>query len=286
MLWGCFPIFWKALHGISAFEAITHRIVWSCLFLLPVVWWQGSGRALVQAFRDPRVVGLSAFKGLLLSSNWLMYIWAVNRGQVVESSLGYFLVPLVNALFGRLFLGERVSRLQGVSIVLAGIGVVLMLIRVGHVPWIAFGLASTWSIYGLLKKRSPLGPIVGLTVETLVFFLPCAGLLVWWAMNGGGGLGHADAWTHLLILLTGVVTAVPLVLFAKGAQSIRLMTLGLLQYITPTVQFLIGIFVYHEAFDSARLQSFAFIWIGLAVYSLDAVLAERARRMAGIDTPT
>ncbi len=215
-----------------------------------------------------------------------MYIWAVNRGQVVESSLGYFLVPLVNALFGRLFLGERVSRLQGVSIVLAGIGVVLMLIRVGHVPWIAFGLASTWSIYGLLKKRSPLGPIVGLTVETLVFFLPCAGLLVWWAMNGGGGLGHADAWTHLLILLTGVVTAVPLVLFAKGAQSIRLMTLGLLQYITPTVQFLIGIFVYHEAFDSARLQSFAFIWIGLAVYSLDAVLAERARRMAGIDTPT
>jgi chloramphenicol-sensitive protein RarD len=278
MIWGGFPVYWKALHAIPAYEVMTHRVVWSCLFLLPFVWWQGKMPELKVAFRSPRVLALSALKGALLSGNWLIYIWAVNRGQVIESSLGYFLVPLVNAAFGGLLFRERVTPLQALAIAAAALGVVLMLFRVGHVPWVALGLAGTWSIYGLLKKSSPLGPIVGLTVETLVLFLPCVAMLFLWTSRGGGGLGHADAITQLLILSAGIVTAVPLVLFAHGAQSIRLMTLGLLQYLTPTVQFLIGVFVYDEVFDRARLASFAVIWVGLGVYSLDAILAERTRR--------
>ncbi|MDX2186889.1 MAG: EamA family transporter RarD [Opitutaceae bacterium] len=285
LMWGCFPLFWKSLHEIPALEAIMHRVVWSCVFLLPVVAWQNRLTELVTTFRSPRVLGLSVAKSLLLSANWLIYIWAVNRGMVVESSLGYFLVPLVNVAFGRLFQGERFTVMQRIAILFAMAGVGLLLFQVGHVPWVALGLAGTWSIYGLLKKRSALGPIVGLTVETLVLFLPCAAMLGYWAIEGKGGLGHTSALTQVLILSTGVVTAVPLVLFAKGAQSIRMTTLGLLQYITPTVQFLIGIFVYQEPFDAARLRAFVLIWIGLAIYSVDAVLAERARRASQTAAP-
>ncbi|HTL69110.1 MAG TPA: EamA family transporter RarD [Lacunisphaera sp.] len=277
LLWGLFPIYWKQLEGVPALELIAHRIVWTLFFLLGVLAWQRRFGDLRPAFETPQRVGLNLLSSLLLSANWTVYVWAVNAGHVIETSLGYFLVPLVNVALGFLLLHEKLRRLQWTAIGLAGVGVGVLLLRVGHVPWIAFALAGTWSGYGLLKKRSALGPIAGLTMETLLLFPVAVALLLWWHHIGTGALGRVDGRMHVFILAAGVVTAVPLVLFAHGAQRIRLTTLGLLQYLAPTVQFLIGLFVYREPFDAARLQAFALIWAGLVLYSADGLWAQRHR---------
>ncbi len=275
LLWGVFPIYWKQMPGVPALELIAHRITWSLLFLLGVLVWQKNFSALRPAFASASMIGLNLLSSVLLAANWTVYVWAVNRGQVIESSLGYFLVPLVNVLLGALVLHERLRRLQWLSIGCAAVGVGLMLFRVGHIPWIALILAGTWASYGLLKKKSALGSIAGLTVETLLLFPLAVGLLLWWHHTGVGALGRVDTRIHIFMLMAGIVTAVPLLLFAFGAQRLRLTTLGLLQYLAPTVQFLIGVFLYHETFDSARLQAFAFIWCGLALYTADSLWTQR-----------
>lgn len=265
------------MQDVPAFELIAHRIVWSLLFLLGVLAWQKSFATLRPAFADARAVGLNLLSSLLLAANWTVFVWAVNRGHVIETSLGYFLVPLVNVVLGSLVLHERLRPLQWLSIGCAALGVGLMLFRVGHVPWIALALAGTWASYGLLKKKSALGSIAGLTVETILLFPVAIALLLWWNHTGVGALGRVDARTHGFMLTVGIVTAVPLLLFAYGAQRLRLTTLGLLQYLAPTVQFFLGVFIYHEPFDSARLQAFAFIWLGLVLYSADSIWAQRKR---------
>lgn len=275
LLWGVFPLYWKQMQGVPAFELIAHRITWSLLFLLAVLAWQRNFAQVRPAFSDARLFGLNLLSSLLLSVNWTVYVWAVNSGHVIETSLGYFLVPLVNVALGSALLHERLRPLQWLAIALAALGVAVLLLRVGHVPWIALTLAGTWSGYGLLKKKSALGSIAGLTVETMMLFPVAAALLLWWHHTGVGALGRVDLRTHAFMLGAGVVTAVPLLLFAHGAQRIRLTTLGLLQYVAPTVQFLIGLFVYREAFDAARLQAFALIWFGLILYSGDGLWAQR-----------
>lgn len=263
--------------GVSAFELIAHRIVWSLVFLLGLLAWQRKFATLRPGFASVRMVALNLTSSLLLAVNWTVYVWAVNAGHVIETSLGYFLVPLVNVGLGALVLHEKLRRLQWLAIGLAAAGVTVLLTRVGHVPWIALSLAGTWAGYGLLKKKSALGSVAGLTVETLLLLPLALGLLLWWHHAGVGALGRVDGRTHLLILTAGVVTAVPLLLFAYGAQRIRLTTLGLLQYLAPTVQFFIGLLVYREAFDTARLQAFALIWCGLILYSADGFWAQRHR---------
>lgn len=263
------------MQGVPAFELIAHRIVWSLVFLCVVLAWQKRFSALRPAFTGTRALGLTLLSGLLLTVNWTVYVWAVNEGHIIETSLGYFLVPLMNVALGSLFLHEKLRRLQWVAIGLAAAGVALLLVRVGHVPWIALTIASSWTAYGLLKKKSLLGPIAGLTAETLILFPIAAGMLLWWNQRGGGALGHADVRIQALVLSVGVVTAVPLLLFAYGAQRIRLTTLGLLQYIAPSVQFLIGLYVYHEAFDAVRFQAFGLIWLGLIIYTADTFWTQR-----------
>ena len=275
LIWGLVPIYWKQLAGINPVELITHRIVWSLAFLLAVIGWQRNFPALRDAFKSSRLVALNLLSSVLLATNWTVYVWAVNSGHVIESSLGYFLVPLVNVALGSLLLNERLRPLQWTAITFAALGVSFLLFRVGHVPWIALTLAGTWAGYGLLKKKSALGAITGLTVETLLLFPLAAGLLLWWHHTGEGALGRVDAWHHVLVLIVGVVTAVPLLLFAFGAQRIRLTTLGLLQYLAPTVQFLLGYFLYREPFDAARLQAYGLIWLGLALYSADGFWSQR-----------
>ena len=267
------------MQGVPAFELIAHRIVWSLLFLFGVLAWQKNFAALRPAFASARMIGLNLTSSLLLAANWTVYVWAVNRGQVIETSLGYFLVPLANVGLGSLLLHERLRPLQWLAIGCAALGVGLVLFRVGHVPWVALALAGTWASYGLLKKKSTLGPIAGLTVETLLLFPLAVALLLWWQHTGVGAFGRVDARTHGFMLTAGIVTAVPLLLFAFGAQRIRLTTLGLLQYLAPTVQFFIGVFIYRETFDAARMQAFAFIWCGLALYSADSLWAQRRRLM-------
>jgi len=263
--------------GVPAFELIAHRITWSLRFLLGVLAWQKNFAALQPAFASTRVIGLNLLSSVLLATNWSIYVWAVNRGQVIETSLDYFLVPLVNVALGSMLLHERLRPLQWLSIGCAALGVGLLLFRVGHVPWIALWLAGTWSSYGLLKKKSTLGSVVGLTVETVLLFPIAVALLVWWHHTGVGALGRMDARTQGIMLAAGIVTAVPLLLFAFGAQRLRLTTLGLLQYLAPSVQFFIGLCLYHEPFEAARMQAFAFIWCGLALYSTDSLWAQRRR---------
>lgn len=275
LFWGLVPVYWKQLAGINPVELITHRITWSLVFLLGIVAWQRNFPVLRAAFAAPRLVGLNLLGSVLLATNWTVYVWAVNTGHVIESSLGYFLVPLFNVALGSLVLHERLRPLQWTAIGFAGLGVSFLLFRAGHVPWIALVIAGTWAGYGLLKKQSPLGAIVGLTVETLLLFPLAAALLLWWHHTGEGALGRVSAWQHMLVLVVGVVTAVPLLLFAFGAQRIRLTTLGLLQYLAPTVQFLLGYFLYREPFDAARLQAYGLIWCGLALYSADSFWAQR-----------
>jgi chloramphenicol-sensitive protein RarD len=283
-IWGVVPIYWKQMQGVSAFELIAHRSTWSLALLLGLVAWQGRLAGLRAVFASPAAIGLNLCSSVLLAANWTVYVWAVNAGQVIESSLGYFLVPLANVALGSLFLHEKLRPLQWAAIGCAAAGVALLLWRVGHVPWVAFALAGTWAAYGLLKKKSPLGSVTGLTVETILLLPATAGLLLWLGARGEGVIGHADARTHAYVLSSGLVTSVPLVLFAYGAQRIRLTTLGLLQYIGPTVQFLIGLLVYREPFDSGRLQAFGLIWIGLAIYSADTFWTQRRTllRAAGV----
>lgn len=273
--WGTVPIYWRQMQSVSAFELIAHRLVWSLVFLLPVLAWQRSFASLRPGFAGARAIGVNLLASILLTANWTVYVWGVNAGHVIETSLGYFLVPLLNVAVGALFLHEKLRRAQWTAIGLAAAGVALLLWRVGHVPWLALSLAFTWTSYGLLKKKSGLGALAGLTVETILLFPLAAALLLWRHHTGEGALGHIDTRTQLFVLSAGVITAIPLVLFAYGAQRIRLTTLGLLQYLAPSVQFVIGLFIYHEPFDSARLQAFGLIWIGLIVYTADAFWAQR-----------
>lgn len=275
LFWGLVPIYWRQMQAVPAYELIAHRAVWSLLFLLAMLAWQRNFASLRPGFAGGRAVAFNLLASIMLSANWTIYVWAVNAGHVIESSLGYFLVPLLNVAVGALFLHEKLRATQWTAIALAAAGVALLLWRVGHVPWIALGLAATWTSYGLCKKKSGLGAVASLTVETILLFPFAVAALLWWQYRGVGALGHADARTQAFVLSVGVVTAVPLIFFAYGARQIRLTTLGLLQYLAPSVQFLLGLFLYREPFDSARLQAFVLIWAGLAVYTADGFWMQR-----------
>jgi chloramphenicol-sensitive protein RarD len=274
-IWGIFPLFWRLLAAVDATELIAHRVVWSLLFLLGVVALQQRLSELGRACRERQNLRVHALSGALLTVNWLVYVWGVNHGHVIECSLGYFLVPLINVALGRWLLHERLRKAQLAAIVVAALGVALMVWRVGSFPWIALTLAVTFGFYGLLRKRSSLGPLLGLTLETLLLVPFAAGYLLWRGAQNNGALGHVDAATTWIILSSGVVTAVPLLLFAKGARGLRMITLGLLQYLAPTCQFLLGWLLYNETMGEARAGAFLLIWAGLALYTLDAVLASR-----------
>lgn len=280
LAWGLFPAFWKQLGEVSALELIAHRHVWSLVFVGLVMAFGSGAEEFRAGLKSRAALAWHAASGVLLTVNWLVFVWGVNRGHVVEASLGYFLVPLVNVLLGRFALGERLRRAQWIAVVLAAAGVTVLLVRVGHVPWIALSLAATFGAYGLIRKKSPLGPLAGLGVETLLLAPAAVGFLAWCQWNGTGALGRTGVGMHALLLSTGVVTAVPLLLFAYGARRVRFTTLGLLQYIAPTVQFALGVWWYREPFSAERGAAFALIWAGLALYTADNLWSQR-RLMAG-----
>jgi chloramphenicol-sensitive protein RarD len=275
LIWGIVPLYWKQMQGVSPFELIAHRVTWSLLLLLGIMALQKSFDELRPAFTNSRTFLLSLASSALLTTNWTIYIWAVNSGHIIESSLGYFLTPLGNVALGFLFLHERLRALQWTAIAFAALGVGFLLVGVGHFPWIALSLAATWSSYALLRKQSPLGSLAGLTVETVILLPAAVGFLLWRAHTGEGALGRVSPLLHVYVLSVGIVTAIPLLLFAYGARRLRLATLGLLQYIAPSVQLLIGLFIYREPFDSGHFQAYALIWCGLILYSADGFWAQR-----------
>lgn len=282
LLWGVLPVYWKLLHGVQPLEVIAHRIVWSLVFLLFVLRVRGRLRQFREALVDPRQLALYGLSGGLLGVNWLTYIFAVQASHIVEASLGYFLVPLCNVALGFLVLRERLRPMQWTAVALAAAGVMVQLARVGRLPWIALVLAGTFAIYGLLRKRGPLGSLTGLGVETALLAPLACGYLVWRQSIGAGALGSVDLGRHVLLFACGVATAVPLLWFATAARALSMASLGLFQYLAPTVQLLIGVVLYAEPFDGARAGSFLLIWAGLALYSADAF---RAGRRAAVAAP-
>lgn len=281
LAWGVVPLYWKPLSHINAVELIAHRHVWSLGFLALVVAAQRGLGEIGAALGRGRSVALHLLSSCLLTANWLLYVWGVNTGHVIECSLGYFLVPLVNVAMGRFVLHEQLRRAQWLAIALAAFGVGWMIVQLDRPPWIALGLASSWGLYSLIRKQSPLGSLTGLTVETLLLAPFAVGFLWWRYRSGAGALGHVDMRTHVWLMSSGIITAVPLLLFAYGARRIRLSTLGLLQYLAPTVQLGLGVWLYREPFSRERLFSFAFIWAGLVLYTVDNVLAQRRTTPAG-----
>lgn len=271
LCWGLFPLYWKHLAAINALEVIAHRHVWSLVTVAVLLAWRGGGREVLVAARQPALVGRTLGAGALLTGNWLIFVWGVNHGHVIECSLGYFLVPLANVCLGRFVLGEPLSVRQGWALVLAAAGVGVMVVEAGRVPWIALGLVATWAGYSLMKKRSALAALPGFALETALLAPVAIGYLAWLGVSGRGALGHVDVGVTALVLASGVVTALPLVMFAEAARHLRLTTLGLLQYIVPFLHFFLGWIVFHEPFAADRAVAFALIWIGLGFYVYDVL---------------
>jgi chloramphenicol-sensitive protein RarD len=274
-LWGFFPIYFRALESVSAFQVSAHRFVWSFLFLMVVVAVRGELRSLRSVItRRNLLVYLGA--GALLGINWLTFVWGVQAGFVVEASLGYFINPLVSVVLGVVFLRERLRLAQWIPVALAAAGVVYLTISHGSLPWIALVLAFSFGLYGFMKKLAPLGSLQGLTLETGTMFVPALAFLAFEHASGNGAFGQVGFLPTLLLALLGVVTAIPLLLFANGAKNIPLSTLGLLQYISPTIQFLIGVLLYGEPFSPDQLIGFGMIWVALIIFSAENLLNRRA----------
>ncbi len=288
VIWGLVPIFFKQIVEIPAVEIIAHRVVWAMLLMTALIGFgRGFGRGFGDALRiarQPAQLARIALASALVITNWLTFVWGVNNGHIVETSLGYFILPLLNVALGVLVLKERMRPLQWLAVLCAAVGVAIEATRAGGLPWIALVLAGTFGIYGLLRKQLPLDAASGLFLETVCMTPLALGWLGWLAYSGQshfGGSGALSA-SDLYLIATGPVTAIPLLLFAIAARRLPLSMMAFLQYLAPTIAFLIGVLVYHETLDTQRMLSLAAIWTGLAVYSVDLLKTAAARQEAAL----
>ncbi|WP_150912073.1 EamA family transporter RarD [Marinobacter halotolerans] len=268
-LWGCFPLYFALFGGVPSYEVLIHRVVWSCLFLVIVVSAMGRWTPIKAALAEPRKLGFVLGCAVFIALNWGIYIYAVESRQVLQASLGYFLTPLVNVALGLLVLRERISRLQAVSVVIAAIAILYQLFLLGVVPWISLVLAFSFGTYGLLRKKVPLDGLSGLFVETLLL-LPVGLMALTWLNLSGISHFTESTGTALLLMSSGIVTAIPLLLFAGAARRLRLSTIGFLMYINPSLQFGLALVVFDEPLSEQKLLSFALIWVALGLYSWSA----------------
>lgn len=273
--WGLFPLYFKLLREVDSSEIVAHRIAWGMLFLLVLLQFRRQWSWVKPVLSQPRLLGGFAASAALLSLNWLIYVWSVNHDRVLDASLGYFMNPLVNVLLGYLFLHERMRALQKLAIGVAGLGVAWLTWQSGHPPWIGLALALSFGCYGLLRKTASLGALEGLTLETVLLSPLALAYLGYTAYQGSNGFVQGGTGTELMLILLGPVTAIPLLLFAAGARRIPMSTLGLLQYISPSLQMLLGLLVYHEAFNPQRLLGFGLIWSALLIYSAESLWQAR-----------
>jgi chloramphenicol-sensitive protein RarD len=277
-MWGAFPLYWTLLQPAGAVEILAHRIVWSLVtMLLIVVLWRRTDH-LKALLRDRRKVLIITGAAVVISVNWGGYIWGVNNGRVVETSLGYFINPLVTVLMGVLILGERLRRLQWVAMAIAFVAVVVLTVDYGRPPWVALLLAFSFGTYGLAKKQAGVGAVESITLETIVMAPVAAAYIGWLASVGQSSFGSHGAGHALLFATTGVVTAVPLMLFGAAAIRVSMVSLGLLQYLAPTIQFALGLLVFHEAMPASRWIGFAMVWVALALFTVEA-LNHRRRQL-------
>jgi chloramphenicol-sensitive protein RarD len=279
--WGLFPLYFRHLAGVGAFEIVVHRVVWSLAFLVALLLWMRRWSWLAPLRQRPKVLGASAVSALLLSCNWLLYVWAVMNGRILDASLGYFINPLVNVLLGFFVLHERPRSGQWAAVALAACGVLWLAILGPQAPWVGLAIAASFGLYGLMRKTAALGAIEGLTLETLLLAPLAFAALGWWTWQGSGGLAQHDGATLAWLIGVGPLTAVPLLLFAAGARRIPLATLGLLQYVSPSLQLALGVWLFNEPLAGNRLVGFVLIWIALALYSAESWTHSRSRTGAG-----
>ncbi len=276
LCWGLFPLYFHALREVPPIQIMGHRIVWSLTFLALILSFRRQWAWLPALRARPRVIALFTLSALLLSGNWLLYIWAVNNGHVIESSLGYFINPLVNVMLGYLVLKERLRVWQWLAIALAACGVMWLTWQAGRMPWIALLLAASFGAYGLMRKTAALGALEGLSFETMLLFPFALGFLIWLSMTDQNAfINTTSESTRWLLIASGPITAIPLLLFATGARSIPLSVLGLLQYIGPSIQLALGIYFFHEVFTTERMIGFAVIWTALALYAIEGLIRRR-----------
>ena len=280
--WGLFPIYWKWLHQVGALEIISHRIIWSCVMLLGVVLLTRQWQAFRRAALNARLLRVYAVAAVLLTINWLTYVWAVNAGFIVESSLGYFINPLISVLLGVIVLRERLRPMQWIPIGLATAGVIFLTVAYGSLPWIALTLAFSFGTYGLVKKMAPLSSLYGLTLETTIVFIPALVYLLFAEFTSQGAFLHNGTISDVLMIGAGVVTTIPLLLFASATRRIPLSLVGILQYISPTLQFLLGVLVYGEPFSPVQFVGFGIVWIALIIFGVEGFINHRTQPVAVI----
>ncbi len=274
-LWGLFPLYWPLLQPAGALEILAHRVSWSLLFVALLLLASRRRGWLRRLFARPVALGVLVAAALVISVNWGTYIWGVTNGHIVETSLGYYINPLVTVVLGVLLLGERLRRAQWAAVSLAAVAVAVLTADYGRPPWIALTLAFSFGTYGLLKKQADAGAVEGLTVETAVLVLPALGYLGWLESAGQAAFGHAGALNVALLVLAGAVTAIPLLLFGAAATRVPLVTLGLLQYLAPTFQLLIGVLIFDEPLPPVRLAGFILVWAALALLTVEALAHQR-----------
>jgi chloramphenicol-sensitive protein RarD len=279
-IWGIFPLYFHPLRQISAFQVIAHRVVWSCVFVLVWTAMRGELSTLRATLVNRSVVWRLAVTATLITISWVVFVWAVMNGHVVESSLGYFINPLVNVLLGVALLSERLTRAQWTAVALAATGVAYLTIVTGSPPWIALTLAFTFGIYGLIRKVAKVESLPGLATETLLLLPFAVAYLLWCESAGTGALGHAGPAIAALLIGSGPLTAIALYLFAYGARLLPYSTVGVLQYITPTLQLACGVFAFHERFERTRAIGFALIWAALLLYAGEGLWLSRKQQRA------
>ncbi|WII93112.1 EamA family transporter RarD [Kingella negevensis] len=271
-VWGLFPLFWYPLNhsAMPATQILAHRIAWSAVFAVILLLAFKQGRVVVQAVKQPKLLGAFTLSSLLIAANWLIYLWAILNGHLLEASLGYFINPLVNVLLGRVVFKERLNPAQVGAVVLAVLGILWLAIPAGQIPWISLLLAGTFGFYGLVRKIAPMPPLAGLTLETLLLLPLALGFLVWCGMNGSFYFAELTALQLCILVLSGVATTVPLLMFAAGAKRIPLSLLGILQYVSPTMQLILGLLVFGETMNMGKLVGYGLVWAGVLVFLFGA----------------
>jgi len=281
VLWGVVPLYWHMLKAVPSLQIIAHRIFWGGLMVFAWLAWQQGAGWLRATLARPRMAWMLGLSAVLIGFNWGLYIWAVNAGHVVETSLGYFINPLINVVFGVVLLRERLRALQWTAIGVAALGVLWLTFNYGHPPWIALGLAVSFALYGLIRKIAVIDAVPGLGVESAYLFLPALAVIAWGETHGGGGFFDGwGLWLDVLLIVGGAITALPLIGFAYGVRRIPLSVIGLLQYIAPTLQLLIGVLVFGEAFGPERAIGFGAIWLALALYVGEGLVNSRRNAAA------
>lgn len=278
LIWGLFPLYIVGLSSVSALQITAHRVAWSCLFVLALLAYRRELGGIAEAVKRPGILLRLAASAILVSINWLAFVWAVNNNQTVEVSLGYYINPLLNVVLGILVLKERLNRLQWIAVAIATAGVAYLAFETGRVPWVALAVASSFGVYGLIRKVAKVDALPGLAIEMILLTPIAVGYLIWCEVQGIGSFGHAGPLVGTLLVVSGVVTATPLALFAIGARLLPYSTVGILQYIAPSLQLVCAVFIMGEPFQHARAVGFASIWVALVVYAIDGIMRSRRAR--------